>query len=70
MPHLSDEFVAVLKQVPAAAMAKIESRGVPGQQPAHETGEADSLPGAQQKMRMVIEQGPGQAIGAGLFQQM
>jgi hypothetical protein len=27
-----------------------------GQQPAHEAGEAAGLPGAQQKMRMVVEQ--------------
>lgn len=65
-----DGFVAVLKQVPTAAMAKIESRGVSSQQPAHEAGEAAGLPDAQQKMCMVVEQRPGKAIGAGLLQQM
>jgi hypothetical protein len=39
-----DGFVAVLKQVPAALVSKIERRGVSGQQSAHETGEAAGLP--------------------------
>jgi hypothetical protein len=43
---------------------------VSGQQPAHEAGEAACLPGAQKEMCMIVEQGPGKAIGAGLFQQM
>jgi hypothetical protein len=51
-------------------MAKVERGGVSGQQPAHEAGQGAGLTGAQKKMCMIVEQSPGKAIGAGLFQQM
>ena len=43
-------------------MAEIERDGVAGQQPPHEVGQGD-FAGAQQQMKMVVDQRPGEAVG-------
>jgi hypothetical protein len=60
-------FVSVLKEVTASFMAFIECNGVTGHQFAHDLAERGRA-GAQEEMEMVRNQGPGVALGLGVFQ--
>jgi len=52
-----DGFVAVLKKMPVASVAAVETAGVTRQQSAHDTGDRDT-PGAEQQVKVVGHQGP------------
>jgi len=62
-----DGFVAVLEEVPCPFVSLVEGNGVPGHQFPHNLAER-SKPGAQEHVKMVRDQGPGVALGLGLFQ--
>jgi hypothetical protein len=53
-------FVAVLKQMPASAVAMVEIYGISGQQAPHD-GRNGGQAGFEQQMNMVRHQGPGKA---------
>jgi len=61
-------LVAVLKKMSGSLVAQIEHHCVTGQQAPHDLGQG-SFFWLQQKMKMVVEQGPGVAVGFGLRQE-
>ena len=60
-----DGFVPVLKKMAGSLVAKIEDYGVAGQQAAHKAGEFETF-ATQQEVEMIVEHGPGKALGLGL----
>jgi hypothetical protein len=64
-----NRLVPVLEEVPGAAMPEVEGHCVTGQQPPHEYRQG-GLTGAKENMGVVVEQGPGKAIGLGSDQKI
>ena len=62
-----DGFVSVLEEVPRAFMSLVEGNGVSGHEAAHDLAERSGA-GSQEKVKMVWDQGPGVALGLGLFE--
>ena len=61
-----DGFIAILKEMPAAAIAAVVASGVAGQQATHYRSDGNAA-GAQQKLKMVGDQSSGKAAGIGFF---
>jgi len=59
-------LVAVLKQVAGALVSEVEIDRIPSEQSAHEQAQL-CFHGLNQQVKMVWDQGPGEALGAGLF---
>jgi len=62
-----DGFVPVLKKMPCALMSFVEGDGVTGHEFAHDLAEGRRA-GAQEKVKMIRDQGPGVTLGLGFFQ--
>lgn len=63
-----DGLVTVLEKMAGSLMAKVEDHRIAGQKPQHEDGKP-CLPWAEQQVKMIVHECPGQAVGAGFEQE-